>query len=82
VPPSPARLAQDITEIMQNEQFESDKDNTANESQESSNRNSSSYDSQSSKNDNASKQNLQKQQKQFENSWESSDMSYLAETPV
>jgi transcriptional activator Myb len=78
VPPSPARLAQDITEIMQNDQLENDKD-AASETKIPFQKQISN-DSHYQRIENTSK--LQQHQKQLENSWESSDMSYLAETPV
>ena len=70
VPPSPSRLEQDITEIMHKEQ-------SADSMNESDLRGETDV-----KKEKENEQPAEKKIKAFDNSWESSDISYLAETPV
>lgn len=82
MPPSPNRLVEDITEIMHKERSIEEK------STDSFNDDSkmSEQDIKKEKdNENDAKENeepAQKKIKNFDNSWESSDISFLAETPV
>lgn len=77
MPPSPNRLVEDITEIMHKEQSIelSDENNESKaENVDIKKENDADY--------KENEQPASKKMKTFDNSWESSDISFLAETPV
>jgi hypothetical protein len=74
VPPSPNRLVEDITEIMHKEQSIDENNESKTENVDVKNENDADY--------KENEQPAAKKMKTFDNSWESSDISFLAETPV